>query len=251
MRALLCVLCLFLAAGCRRTPSGPDANYEKASKLYQQLYATQLDDAYGDPKMDQVVGMLKLVDRHSSDAEAAQTMLRAIDHGREELARSRAAREKMGAAAAASARNATSFDPTAVLAASAPDAGPPRDPYAAGRLVAEINAETGGCLVDGEPFKEQGTGMSGTSYRLSRAPACLEKLPGFAGQLILVVEGRIYRRVADPGPLAPQAIAIGIDAGPPAPAPAPPAPAAAPPAAEEPRFLYPGQPQGPAPDAGP
>jgi hypothetical protein len=215
VRRTLCLLCLVLAVGCRRQ-KGPDANYDKAAKLYQQLYAAELDDAYGDPQMNQVVALLKKVDDRSVDADAAQTMLRAIDHGREELAKSRAAREKMGAAAAASAAHAiANIDPTQILAASQPDAGPDSDPYAAGSLISEINTSSGGCLVDGEPFQEQGTGATGIVYRRARSQPCAEKLPGLEGQVLLVVGGRIYRRVPDTAPPpAGQAVPIMADAGP-------------------------------------
>jgi hypothetical protein len=207
VRAALFLLCLVALAGCRRQ-KGPDANYERAAQLYQQLYASQLDDAYGDPQMDQVVVLLKKVDSRSSDAEAARAMLHAIDHGRQELGSSRAAREKMGAAAAASAQTALSnIDPTRVLAASQQDAGPP-DLYGPGSLVSEINSANGGCLAEFEPFKEQETGVSGSLYRLTKSSGCMDKLPGFAGQAVLVVNGRIYRRMPD-------------FAGAPAPAPAP------------------------------
>lgn len=196
MRAALCLVCLVALAGCRRQ-KGPDANYEKAARIYQQLYASQLDDAYGDPQMDEVVVLLKKVDPRSSDAEAARAMLHAIDHGRQELASSRAAREKMGATAAASAQTAPSnIDPSRVLASSGQAAGP-QDPYGPGSLVAEINTASGGCLAEFEPFKEQQTGVSGSLYRLTKSPGCLDKLPGFAGQAVLVVNGRIYRRMPD------------------------------------------------------
>src|SRR5438046_938401 len=79
-----CLLALF---ACRRAPAGPDPNYEQASKLYQQLYASELDDAYGDPQMDRVVAFLKKVDSSSADADAARAMLGAIQNGREVLAK--------------------------------------------------------------------------------------------------------------------------------------------------------------------
>ena len=244
MRAVLCLLCVFLAVACRREKRS-DPNYDKAAKLYQQLFAAELDDAYGDPKMDEVVALLKKVDKHSLDADAAQTMLHAIDHGREELVKSRAARASMVAAASASMQApAPNIDPTQVLAASAEDAGAAKDPYAVGTPIAEVNTATGGCLVDAERFHEQGTGVTGTTYRMSKSPACAEKLPGFIGQLVLVADGRIYRRVPDPGPPA-LAAAAPPDAGPAAPARPRPSPAAAPDAGE-PGFYYPGQPQGPA-----
>jgi hypothetical protein len=217
VRGALCLLCLTLAvAGCR-TNKGPDANYVKGAKLFQQLYASELDDAYGDPKMDQVVVLLKMVDGNSMDADAAQTMLRAIDHGREELAKSRAAREQMGRAAAAGQTAITNIDPTKVLAASEPDAGPPQDPYGPGAAIADINAASGGCLAEFEPFNETGSNIAGTIYRMTRSQGCADKLPGFVGQAILVVNGRIYRRIADFAPTpatTTQMVATTADAGP-------------------------------------
>src|SRR5262249_48611776 len=136
------ILCLVLFA-CRR-PSGPDPNYEQASRLYQQLYASQLDDAYGDPQMNQVVALLRKVDPSSSDAEAAQSLLHAIQSGGEQLSKQRAERDRMAAAAAASAAGPQiNIDPSAVLAAAqaASDAGP-QDLYGPGAQVSDINAQS-------------------------------------------------------------------------------------------------------------
>lgn len=209
----IAILCLALTA-CRQK-AGPDANYEQASKLYQQLYATQLDDAYGDPQMDRVVVLLKQVDPNSVDAEAAKTMLHSIETGRDQLAKQRAERERMAAAAAASAASPqVNIDPSAVLsAASAPvDAGP-QDPYGPGASVSDINSQSGGCLSGMEPFNEQGTGVSGTVYRVVPTSNCSGKLPGFVGQAVLVVGGKIYRRIPDPNP--PKPAQAAPDAGPP------------------------------------
>lgn len=240
-----CTVILTLAvalAGCRRQ-TGPDANYQKASQLFQQLYATQLDDAYGDPKIDEVVALLKQVDPRSVDAEPASLMLGSIERGRAALAKERADREKLAAAAAAAATSAVSaIDTSRIIAASSPpeDAGPPRDPFGEGALIADINRATGGCLDPGEPFQEQNTKLSGTIYRLARSSSvCADKMPGFVGQAVLVIDGRIYRRIADPNP--PRPPAPPPDAGPPRPAPA--AQATAPDAgAPAVQYYYPGQP---------
>jgi hypothetical protein len=246
-RAAICLLVILAAAGCRKRLSGPDAHYQQASKIYQQLYATELDDAYGDPRIEAVIAELKQVDPNSVDGEAAASLLGTIQRGKEALAADRARREKM-ATAAAQAPAATpiaSIDIAKIIAAGQPDAGPPRDPYGSGALVAEINTSTGGCLADGEPFKEQGTNVTGTVYRLVPGAGCASKLPGFAGQAVLVVNGRVYRRIPDPSPPggAPQAPNAVPDAGPP---PAPPKPAARAAAesadAGEVRYYYPGQP---------
>jgi hypothetical protein len=240
-RAALLLFAILVAAGCRR--AGPDANYQKALRLYQQLYASQLDDAYGDPQMDEVVALLKQVDSRSLDAKSATALLGTIERGREVLAADRARREKMAAAAQTAVTMPTgNIDPVAFLAANQPDAGPAQDPYGPGAAVSEINAATGGCLSGYEPFNEKGTNTSGTVYRVVPTSACANKLPGYVGQAVLVINGRIYRRIPDPNPpgSAPPATP---DAGP-APAARPPAPAPVQDAgAPEPQYYYPGQPR--------
>jgi hypothetical protein len=183
------------AAGCRRKPAAPSAEYEKGRTLYQQLYATRLDDAYGDPQMDVAVAHLKQVEPDSADAQAATELLATIERGRAELARTRAEREKIFGAAAQQAAKPVAIDPQAVLARAQPDAGSALDPTGTGASIAELNQENGGCLVADQPFREQGTGKTGTIYKLSPYAACRDKLPGFVGQAVMVVEGRIYRRV--------------------------------------------------------
>ncbi len=211
--------------------------------MYQQLYASELDDAYGDPKMDEVVALLRKVDPRSGDASAAQTLLGTIQRGREELAKERADRERMAAAAARSVTTApTTFDTGKAVYASEPDAGPPEDPFAPGAPVAELNKQSGGCLVDNEPFTEQGTGVGGTVYRVAPSETCRSKLPGLVGQVVLVVNGKIYRRTADPRPPPPPAAATP-DAGAPAKTAAKPAPAQPADAGEPQYYLYvPGNP---------
>ena len=248
-RAALILFAAFSAVGCRRGAGPPDANYQKASAIYQQLYASQLDDAYGDPKMGEVVALLQRVDPDSQDAQFAAAMLGSIQRGRQDLAKSRAAREKMSAAAQLSASApSVEIDPRKILAADAPDAGSTQDPYGPGALVSDINASNGGCLSSYEPFTEQATNVTGTVYRLVPGPTCANRLPGLAGQAVLVVSGRIYRRVTDPNPPGAQP-PPAPGAGPPADAAAaaarPPAapPAAAPADAGEAVYRYPGQPQ--------
>jgi hypothetical protein len=221
---------LLVLSACRKQ-AGPDENYEKALKLYQQLYGTELDEAYADPKMDTVVTLLKLVNPRSIDAPQAERMLGAITHGKEELVKSREKRAKMSAEAEAQARQPVNIDPAKLLAAynaNAPDAGVAgpgptgQDPYGPGAVVADINASTGGCLVDGEPFEEEGSGQRGIVYRLSGSQVCHDKLPAFMGQAVLVTGGRIYRRIPDIPPPPPVVRTQPADAGTPRAAPAAP-----------------------------
>ncbi|HUJ24417.1 MAG TPA: hypothetical protein VLW85_00250 [Myxococcales bacterium] len=243
-RHLLCAL--LLTAACHRQ-TGPDAHYQHASAAFQALYAAQLDDAYGDPKIDPIVAELKQVDARSIDAQAAATLLDNIARGRAALAKERAEREKMGAVAAQNiATPPVSIDPVKVLAADEPDAGPPQDAYGTNGDVATINAQTGGCLTDYEPFTEQITGKSGTVYRVVNTEGCKARLPGFVGQAVLVISGKIYRRIPDPNPPRPPPPPAPPDAGPPdAGQAAQRRPAAPPPDAGEPEYemVIPGAPQ--------
>jgi hypothetical protein len=191
------LLAAVVLSACREHKTGPDANYEQGARIYQQLYATQLDDAYGDPRMNDAAAFLRKVNPRSVDAEAAQRMLASIDTGRAALEKQRADREKMAAAVSASVRPPSNLDPERVLAEAAPDAGVV-DPFGPGAAIADLNASSGGCLTEGEPFREQGTGATGTVFRLGKSEQCATKLPGLVGQVVLVTDGHIYRRMADP-----------------------------------------------------
>jgi hypothetical protein len=196
MRACTAGLALLLAISCRKVPGPPDPSFEEASRLYQQLYVAKLDDAYGDPQMDTVVGLLERVDHNSVDAPAAETLMGTIKRGREEFAKGRAEREKMQKAAQ-EVVSAPNIDPTRVLGLNQVDAGAPPDPFGPGASISEINAASGGCLMAGEAFRENVTNRSGVVYRLSSSSACTQRLAGFVGQIVLVTDGRIYRRVPE------------------------------------------------------
>src|SRR5512141_1085399 len=117
----------------------------------------------------------------------------------------------MAAAATQSAAPQVNIDPSKFFPPETPDAGTSQDPFGTGASVAELNKQSGGCLVDNEPFTEQGTGVGGTVYRVAPSDTCRSRLPGMVGQVVLVVNGKIYRRTADPRPSPAPAAA---DAGP-------------------------------------
>jgi hypothetical protein len=195
---VLLLTCLTLA-GCWRKPAKPSPEYAQAAVLYQQLYATQLDDAYGNPRMAEVEAGLRKVDPRSADARAAQDLLATIEHGREEFAKAQERRREMGAISAADLKKSSNIDPQAVLAArEPPDAGHTQDPTGDGASIADLNRESGGCLVAYQPFREEGTGKVGQLYKLAPSAVCKDKLPGFIGQAAMVVEGKIYRRIPTP-----------------------------------------------------
>jgi hypothetical protein len=209
--ARLAACAIIAAAACSRYSGPPDENFAKARYIYEQLYALQLDEAYGDPKMDDVVSLLHKVHKRSVDAPSAQALLHAIEHGREDLAKAHAERDKLHKAAEADVPVPPNIDPTQVLAQ--PDAGPPQDPYGPGASIAEINKDSGGCLVAAEPFRENGTNKSGTLYRLVGNSACKDRLAGLVGQVVMVSDGKIYRRIPESEVPRPPPSARSADAG--------------------------------------
>ena len=211
-RSLLLAAVALVSFACRKVgPPSPD--YDRAYRIYERLYVSQLDDAFGDPQMDEAEALLKKVDPRSVDSELAQRLLQSIADGRKRLAAERAEDEKRRALLRASMAPtvAPPMGPMFVeplAAAGAPDggaadaavaeadAGPP-DPAAAGTKFDDLQRASNGCLVPGLPFKEVGTGKQGASYRLNAAdPLCGGKL-GLGGQLVLVMDGKVYAKVSD------------------------------------------------------
>jgi hypothetical protein len=219
LRALpiLAVALALALPACRKPVPQPSAEYDQASLLFHQIYARDLDDAYGNPQVDEVVGLLKKVDPRSADAEAAQKLLKQIADGKQALAKARAEDERRRAdqrAPAAPPPSAGSSWPPVAAPPSGPgqpqadaqqadgrapsQAGTPGkpDPFGVGSSIAALNDSSGGCLQAGASFKESGSGKAGQMYKLSSAEACAAKLPGLTDQVLLVVDGKIYRRVS-------------------------------------------------------
>jgi hypothetical protein len=199
-----CLVCaLALLPGCK-SKTGPSPHYDRGAALHQQLWVRLLDDAYLDPRMDEAVRELKLVESASVSYPNAVELLGQIDKGRKEAAAARDARAKALAemekglqAPAITGVPTPGAPPPPPPPPPPPDAGPVApDPFGPGALIAEINKSTGGCLVAGVAFREEGEGgKSGTSYKLAPGETCKDKLPGFVGQVVLAVDGRIYRRL--------------------------------------------------------
>ena len=180
-RAFACALVL---AACARYSGPADPNFAKARDLYQQLYASEIDEAYGDPQMDTVVLLLENVNKRSVDSPSAQALLHAIDHGREELAKVHVDREKLRKAAAEVVARPSNIDPSRVL----------EQP--------EV------------PLHNNVAESHGMLYRLAPNPVCRDRLPGFVGQAVMVSEGKIYRRILDSQvPHSPPPAAGAPDAG--------------------------------------
>jgi hypothetical protein len=189
------------APGCKHK-SGPSEHYDRGTAIHQRLYVREIDDAYLDPQMDDAVRELKQVEADSVSYPLALELLAQIDKGKKDAQAARDQRAKalaeMEKSAPAPVIDAAKMGFAAPPPRAAPDAGAiADDPFGPGASIAEINSATGGCLVPQAPFHEEGSKVMGTAYRVSGSLACQEKLPGMVGQLILSVDGKILRRIAE------------------------------------------------------
>lgn len=189
-----------------KSKTGPSPHYDRGAALHQQLFVRLLDDAYLDPRMDEAARELKLVETTSLDYPNAVELLAQIDKGRKDAAAARDARARSYAEMEKGLKAPSGVFPSIPDSAppppppaAAPAAGPVvADPFGPGALIADINKATGGCLVSSGPFREEGgaDAKQGLAYKLVETPACKDKLPGFVGQVVLSVEGKVYRRIS-------------------------------------------------------
>ena len=201
-----------LLAGCRRAPAPPSPEYEEAYRIHEKLYVAQLDEAYGSPQMDRAVELLQQVKPNSADAEDARRLLAAIQLGKQQYAKQAEEDKKRRASLSQPVTPGPAIDSAAIVAAARPvaDAGPSApagapddggpsgpDPYGPGTTVGALARELGGCLVDsGNTFTERGTGRLGQIYQISDSRYCQGKTPGLQGQVMLFIDGKLFRRMA-------------------------------------------------------
>ncbi len=195
------LISLLMGSACHKRPKGPSEHFDRGAAIHSELYLARMDEAYLDPHMDDAVAELSKVEADSVSAQPAHELLARIEKGRIEakLARDAHARE-LAAVQRTIAINTSQILAAAVPAAPAAAAGEDAgaadsDPYGPGASIAEINKASGGCLVANAPFREEGGGKTGTTYKLAEDPTCRSKLPGFVNQVVLALDGRIYRRI--------------------------------------------------------
>jgi hypothetical protein len=215
---LLSLAALLGAAACRKEPS---ADFSRASERFNKLYAQQLDDAYLDPGMHEVEGLLQHVPPDSLDAPGAQALLKRIQEGRARM--EQGARERAQASAAALAPptisgatvgSGASATSPAVRPAAPPDAGPPSGPHA-GMSTREFNRFFGDCFESAGPVEVTGRGTR-DSFALADSARCRSALPTMVNSVVLadsdtvlgvVPKSALQRTFPDGG------IPAGVDAG--------------------------------------
>jgi hypothetical protein len=212
---LLALAAVLWTGACARKE--PSAEFSRASERFNKLYAQQLDDAYLDPGMHEVEGLLQHVPPDSLDAPGAQALLKRIQEGRARM--EQAARERTQASAAAlapptiSGATISSSAPatsTAARTAAPPDAGAPSGPHA-GMSTREFNRFFGDCFESAGPVEVTGRGTR-DSFALADSYRCRSALPTMVNSVVLadsetvlgiVPKSALQRTIPDAGAPAP------------------------------------------------
>ena len=190
------VLLALAPAACKsKDPGPPSDEYEEAHKRFSKLYGQKLDGAFTDPQMDEIEALLEQVPAESMDAQSAKELQQRIKDGRAKAEQQRQEQED----AIASAQRADPFPSGTAAPADEPTAAP-EDPRDAGTISEGP--------VEGSPASELVSGYLGCFQRqpkpitvMDRGPReawemadrarCNLTFPAFAGQLVIVEEGKV------------------------------------------------------------
>jgi hypothetical protein len=222
LKVAVAVLVAVLGACNHRKAESPQ--FRSAFALFNGIYASKLDDAYGDPQIAEVLRLLQEVDPNSLDAPEATTLRDKIERGQAEF------RSRMAALAREeqTVRRPVQWQgtgptlavdlakqPPAPAAASGPTLGMTRD---------EFLANYANCFVLKGLY--QAGARQGEAYTVKEGD-CRARYPALAEAVVVLLENRVSSlipmseiRTVDAGPAAWEAQAPRAPA-PPAPAPPP------------------------------
>jgi hypothetical protein len=241
MRTLLALVFGALAlssAACRRPKSSPE--YVEASGAYSTLVAKLGDDAYADPEMARIEGLLDKVEADSLDAQAASQLKGTIAAERkrvqEEAAEHQAALDSVAKGTPPDdSPRAASPPPEAAAAA---DAGQ-TDALTTGMSVDEARKVTDNCIEFSQTIRVRAvdrTESDAQAWALRDLNSCKDRFPRYVGQVLVFQDGK-YLSNFDRGAVRQELVDAGVRTTPAPQAPAPP------PGAPQ----YPGTPQPGAP----
>lgn len=195
----LSFLALVLAegAGCKKE-APPSPEYAQAQALFATVYGQLLDDAFVDPRMDEVEALLKKVDPASFDFVAAQALEKRIKDARSQLEAENAKR-KAAIAEGLKPTPAVGGGPTgggseplfAEEAQAVPDAGAPGQPVP-GMLISEFTGKFSRCFYQADKIEVFGRGPRDT-WELKDLGVCRDLHPGFEHQIVIGEEGKILQ----------------------------------------------------------
>lgn len=196
-RPLIVVLSLFVLAACSRPK--PSADYAEAQMAYDSVTTRMGDDAFADPEMGRISGLLEKVPPNSSDAPAAAAL------------KGKIASERARIADEAKARQADLAVLRAPLPAPPPRPDTPRplepprapsDPVAdseqpqVGLSIEDFARKFGACFTEGELITISNMNVRARAFSLISTEDCTRKHGGLASKWMLFDGGRLIGMVS-------------------------------------------------------
>ncbi|EPX56669.1 hypothetical protein D187_008011 [Cystobacter fuscus DSM 2262] len=203
--ALLIALLLAAPAGCRK-PAQPSEAYVEAQTRFGKLYAARGDDAFVDPELAAIEGLLAQVPTNSLDAPAANELRARIEEGKQQArSRQRALDEVRGRASQPAQMPAEGYGGTRSFPSSQPteaaeaedagtDAGTAGGAPGVGTPATELASGFSGCFKQGESLQVQGRGQR-DRWDLSDSPACRQQFAALQDQVLIIEEGKVLALV--------------------------------------------------------
>jgi hypothetical protein len=187
VKAALAFLCAAaLLSGCHKRKTASPL-FAEASSDFNALYGQELDDAYVDPRMDEIEAKLKDVPKDSLDADAAQELVKRIDDGRAKvLAEQKEARANRAQAAAEPSFPPDETPPPA--ASEAADAGPTQP--VAGMPRADFLKYFGSCFATQGPVRVADAGQA-EMFALGSSADCQKQFGWYADRLVILDQDKI------------------------------------------------------------
>jgi hypothetical protein len=190
------VLILLAPVACRKELGPASEDYEEAHQRFSKLYGQKLDGAFVDPEMDAIEALLLKVPADSMDASSAKELQQRIKDGRARAEKTRQEQE----AAIAAARRVDSFNPgnppieepePTPAPTEAKDGGPSSEGPVEGSPASELAGGYLGCFQrQPRPITVMDRGPR-EAWEMSDRARCSQTFPAFAGQLVIVEEGKV------------------------------------------------------------
>ena len=198
MTRLLLLLVTLAAAlcGCRKPLPSPD--FIAASSEYSNVVATQGNDGYFLPDMEEVLARLARVSEKSSDYAAARALIETIAKERARITADKAAAAKLFNTPvpmpSAPQAAAPPPEPEAALPAAAV-AKAPEDSFARGASWAPLQAKFFGCIIPSGTISlsalDGGAPTDLDAFELYDSADCRKKIPALVQSVALIQDGRI------------------------------------------------------------
>jgi hypothetical protein len=193
---LLALALLVLAPGCKKPKPSPE--YAEASGAYSTLTAKLGDDAYADPEMTRIEGLLQSVPADSLDAAAAKELFGKIQAERKRVADEAAAQKRLLEAAE---RPSLMIDsprtPDEAPRADAADAGSPGK-IARGMTTEEVSKASDDCVAFTQKLRVRnpdGSEADAVIWERRNLGKCRDAFPELADRLLVFEHDKLEQVV--------------------------------------------------------